>query len=247
MLGGGKHQPAPASSSASSAPNKGLALFDEMLTKALVLAEEQCLEFAKTTDLAVKYQILNRWELALKECLQMKKSYLMELSQVKTVVDKLKFRACLEAYDLRIERNQQDLKYQRTLFEKAQLLPKQGAAPGSSQDTNQMVSETKQVQDKTFQSLGRIKTRMTETVEIGQKAAQDLEAQGDTIKRIHEGVNEVNDEIAKANQILTSIMRRIATDKVVLCFCFILTLLVIAVIVLFATGTINPPVDTVPG
>ena len=87
---------------------------------------------------------------------------------------------------------------------------------------------------------------MQETIEVGKGINTTLAEQEEQIQRINRGTMSVKDEIKKANETLTSIVRRIATDKFVLCFIFVLVTLVIAVIILAATGrigsaTVPPP------
>lgn len=170
----------------------------------------------------------------------MKSSYLMEMSQLK---DKTAYRINLESYEERLDRMKQDFKNQKEAYERSMLLPagsrREGAASAGGTGADEIFGEIHNVQGKTSASLNRSAVRMGEALQMAKDTAADLEAQGKQIEDISEGIRGMDDEIRKANQHLTSIVRKIATDKVVLCFGMILLTLVIAVIILVATGTID--------
>jgi len=78
------------------------------------------------------------------------------------------------------------------------------------------------LQTKTKESLIRTRKTIGETREIGLEIVDTLAQQTDQIIRIDQGVAGVADETARANQILASIARRVATDRVVICFAVVL-------------------------
>lgn len=224
---------------------KSIDVFDELMVSALTQAETKAHQFATHTE--QRKSILLEWESALVEYGQMKRSYLLAMVDIKSQQEKNRRRACLEAYDLRNQSSTQALRFAKTTYEKSLLLPSRSGKNSSDSNTNPFaadmeapwLAETRQIQDKTFSSLASTKTRLTETIEIGQKVGENLEAQADTIKRTNRETGLVRDEIAIASATLTSLARRIATDKVIMVFCLVLSLLVIAVIVIFATGVVK--------
>ncbi|KAH9245960.1 hypothetical protein BASA81_016501 [Batrachochytrium salamandrivorans] len=219
-------------------------VFDELLISAVAKAEGLETGF-DGSDVQLK-----QWEAALLEYSQMKRSYLLAMVELKSQSEKNKRRLCLEAYDVRFYACQQSFRASKVNTERSQLLPlgKPGNNPftkeGNEQASSRLVDDTKQVQMKSSQSLQRSKTRITEAVEIGQKVAVDLETQHETIQRTQAEAGLVQDEIAIAAKTLTSLLRQIFTDKIILVFSFILAGLVIAVIVVFSTGAVKAPNST---
>jgi len=89
-----------------------------------------------------------------------------------------------------------------------------GGKPQGPATTDQMLKATTELQNRAQASLVRTKKTIGETRDIGIEIVDTLGGQGEQIMRIDQGVAGVTDEAARANQILASIARRVATDKV---------------------------------
>lgn len=204
-------------------------VLDELLTGAVAKAEALEAEFGGSES------ELKQWQAALLEYSQMKRSYLLAMVELPSQPEKNRRRLCLEAYDARFHACQQSFRAGKV---RSQLVGTAGNQPITDHN---VVDGTRQVQTKTDQSLQRSKTRMSETIEVGQKVAADLETQHETIQRTHAEAGLVQDEIAMATHTLASLVRQIFTDKLILVCSFLLAGLVVAVIVVFATGAVKAP------
>ena len=220
-----------------------IVLFADLLQKAIDNAEKEVrlLTSAKADD---KFGRLGACEAAIREVNQIKKSYIMEMSLLK-IADKQPYRIALEGYDARLNELEKTYKSEKGWAEKSLLTggkvdknnPKGQFDPNNARDG--LLKETINVQNKIDESLQKSLKSMTETVKIGGEVADALEGQKDQIVRINEGVAEVDDELKIANQKLGQIFRRIATDRFVICFAFVLVGLIVVVIALLSTGIIS--------
>jgi len=220
-------------------------VFNDLLVKALESADVRMAEVTKASDAPAKQSKLPGAEAAIREAQQMKKSFVMEISLMKPA-DKAPFRKIQEDYEAHLTKLEQNLKLEKAWLDKSLLTggknDKRGQAAANLDggDTrDQLLKETLGVQGKMGESLIRTRQKAAETVHIGREVADALEGQKDQIIRIDQGVTEVDDEIKRANQILAAIFRRMATDKLIICFSFVMFALIIVVVALVSTGTIK--------
>lgn len=94
-----------------------------------------------------------------------------------------------------------------------------------------MLDETLTVQKKTQDSLSRVRALATEARDIGKETAVELERQTEQMVHIGEGVAQVDSEIDRAKRKLHTMAKRVATDKVILCFTLLLVGAIIGAIV----------------
>jgi len=220
-------------------------VFNDLLVKALETADAKIADLTKASDAGAKQSKLSAAEAAVKDAQQMKKSFVMEISMMKPG-DKAPFRTLQENYEAHMLRLEQTLKMEKAWLDKSLLTggknDKRGQAAANldmNDQRDQMLKAAEDTQLKTNESLFRTRKMAAETVHIGREVADALEGQKEQIIRIDQGVTEVDDEIKRANQILAAILRRMATDKLVICFSFILFSLIVVVIALVSTGTIS--------
>lgn len=212
-----------------------------MLQTSLETAESRLGQVKQTTEVKQKLGRINACEESIREAQAMRRSYMMELQLLTKPADRDPYRALLEGYDKRIANVDSQLKWEKTSSEKTALTGGKGggekggpildpeAQAASSADA--LLKETQDLQGKTTSVLEKTRRRAQETKEIGKEIADTLQGQTEQINRIDEGVANLDSEVARANQILGSIIRRMATDKVVMCFLFVFIALIITVIV----------------
>jgi len=226
--------------------NSNVTVFNDLLTKAFENADAKFAALSSASDATSKQARLPSCEAALKEVQQYKKSYEMEISLMKPA-EKGPFRALQEGYDAHLLKLEQQIKMERAWLEKSLLTGGKNdkkfdpskANIDSTDVRDQLLKQTQHVQGQIGTSLQRTLKTAQETVHIGQQVAEELESQKDQILRIDQGLVEVDDEIKRANLILSAIFRRMATDKLIICISFILFGLIIAVVALVSTGTIK--------
>jgi vesicle transport through interaction with t-SNAREs 1 len=72
-----------------------------------------------------------------------------------------------------------------------------------------------------------------ETEDIGATTMVDLEAQRETIKRAHDHVEGTSANVGRSRRILTTMARRVVTNKIIMCLIILVLLGAIAMIVYF--------------
>ena len=253
MLGSGKAAPAGGGKPGSGPPTSAsmgatvaetnVTVFDEALKAALDRAETR-LSQLKSADAKTKAGRFALLDEAMREVGTMRRSFHGEM-QLLRPQDKGPFRQALEGYDRRIQSLEQQAKYERASNDKMSLLggkmgknpfAADGGANGDAEapppnSNDAMLKETEKIQAKTTSALERTRKRATEARDIGREVADALAGQTDQIMRIDQGMTEMDSELKRANQIMMSIARRVATDRLVLCFGLLLVGFVIAVVV----------------
>eukprot|EP01062_Namystynia_karyoxenos_P059033 TRINITY_DN5046_c0_g1_i1.p3 TRINITY_DN5046_c0_g1~~TRINITY_DN5046_c0_g1_i1.p3 ORF type:complete len:234 (+),score=74.68 TRINITY_DN5046_c0_g1_i1:156-857(+) len=76
-------------------------------------------------------------------------------------------------------------------------------------------------------SLARTEALCEQTEEVGQDTAETLKRQGDQLRRIDDELDELGGDIQRARKELAAFMRRMMTDRIILC-CICLIILAIA-------------------
>jgi len=221
------------------------AVFNDLLVKALENADQKMNNLTKAVEAAAKQTKLPPAEAAIREAQQMKKSFVMEISVMKPA-DKAPFRTLQENYEAHLLKLEQNLKLEKAWLDKSLLTGGKNDKRGQTtagidglDARDQILKETINVQGKMGESLTRTRQKAAETVHIGRGVAEALDEQKDQIIRIDQGVTEVDDEIKRANQIMAAILRRMATDKLIICFSFVMFSLIIVVVALVSTGTLK--------
>lgn len=86
---------------------------------------------------------------------------------------------------------------------------------------------------------------------MGQEGLETLQEQTKQINDISESVQNINDELSKAEALLKSILRRMMTDKLVLCFVGLIFMGIIGIIIYAAVDpagaqNLNVPPVVIP-
>lgn len=232
--------------------NSNIGVFQEMLAASLEQTETRLNQVKTTTELKQKLARISACEDGLRESQAMRRSFMMELQLLAKPQDRDPYRALLEGYDKRLANVDSQLKWEKTAAEKSALTggSKAGGPPGARGPNGEIIDpedptntvdglmkETNSIQLKTTNVLDRTRKRAAEARDIGKEVADTLNGQTEQINRIDEGVTNLDSEVARANQILGAIARRMATDKLVMCFLFVLIAVIIGVIVIV---TIDP-------
>eukprot|EP00922_Rhytidocystis_sp_ex-Travisia-forbesii_P057758 GHVS01085486.1.p2 GENE.GHVS01085486.1~~GHVS01085486.1.p2 ORF type:complete len:229 (+),score=37.93 GHVS01085486.1:215-901(+) len=102
-------------------------------------------------------------------------------------------------------------------------------------DRQQIVVYGDEVQDKTLESIHRMKRVVGETEQIGHEVVHRLDDQTEQMGRIHEKMNDVEYNLKRAQKTMKSIARNAASDRCVQVVCCLVVVLLIVVIALFAT------------
>ena len=167
-----------------------------------------------------------------------RKFFVFELRAMQSGDEKRVFQAKLDAYDKQIADAEMELKWARTAASKTELFDGRKAGP-TDVNADDMLAEAHQIQAKTTESLKRTATRAREARDIGGEILKTMDEQTEQIVRIDEGVQGIDSELTRADEILKSIARRIMTDRIVLAILVLIVLAVIAVIIISAVDQDN--------
>jgi len=113
--------------------------------------------------------------------------------------------------------------------------PRDGQKELSAEATGDyMLDEASRVQDKTKDSLGRTAKMVAESKEVGMGTLEELERQRGTIEGIEGDVDRIEDSLVRADKLIKTFGKRMATDKFIqLCAC--LNVLLMVGVILYAT------------
>jgi SNARE protein len=108
--------------------------------------------------------------------------------------------------------------------------------------TKQVIDHGKAIQAKSAESLGRAAKLVNQSEAIGSETAARLKAQTEQMKGIYSNVDKIEGDLERADKIMRAFMRRMATDKLVLCFILLIIVGIITIVAWKASqGTaINP-------
>jgi len=97
--------------------------------------------------------------------------------------------------------------------------------------SDQIVDRAKGVQGKSKESLQRTLKTIEDTKGVAADTMVELHDQTSRIRKAQEGVDEVEANLTEAGKQLRSFVRRVATDKIIMGFMFIIVVLIVFVVV----------------
>ena len=107
--------------------------------------------------------------------------------------------------------------------------------------TDDILKRAQDTQVESSKVLDRIIVTVEQTMKIGTNTALKLHENTKTLERIDDGVSEVNDNLKLASTALKSFSRRVATDRLFLCF---VCLIVVGIIIIIVWSIVNPNANT---
>ena len=107
--------------------------------------------------------------------------------------------------------------------------------PESLRKAREQKNNITSIQNHALASLARSEKAVAETVEIGNEATETLQKQGQQLQRINRQLDHLDSEVKRGKNELRAFMRRMMTDKVLIC-CAILVIVCIFVLVALKVG-----------
>ena len=83
-------------------------------------------------------------------------------------------------------------------------------------------------------------TTLAQTEEVGTNIAATLAEDSATISRINDKALLIDDELVRAERYIGVMMRRLQTDKFILCLAFLVCVGILAMIIVAAINSANP-------
>lgn len=107
-------------------------------------------------------------------------------------------------------------------------------------EPHQAILEVLSIQEETIHSISRMKGINEETLRIAIKCSQKLSEQTEKMEKIQEHLDDLGDGLSRAKKEVSSVMRGIATDKMILCvICTIVILGIILIGIRLGFGIYN--------
>lgn len=107
--------------------------------------------------------------------------------------------------------------------------------PEALLDTNQsrniLLTETEKIQGKAEESLINSLQKAREMNEVGSEALKNLESQTEQLGGIKEKVENMDSELKKAEVLMKGIVRRMMTDKLIVCFIGIIFFSIVGLVI----------------
>lgn len=160
-------------------------------------------------------------EIRLLQDLDERNRYKRELSSYEVTVTQL----TTELRGLRSEGNRQQL----FIGAKADGTNGTGDDPVATGDT--LLDEAGRIQDKTQQSLLNTKTMIAESKQVGMQTAEELQRQREQLNNIDGDVMRMEDNLDRADKLIRTFGKRMATDKLIQCFACTNILLLVGVVI----------------
>lgn len=102
-------------------------------------------------------------------------------------------------------------------------------SPEASGDA--LLNDAGRLQDKTQQSLHNTKKLVAESKEVATTTAEELKRQRDKIHGIDQNVMEMENELDRADRLIKTFGKRMATDKLIQCFACCNLLMIVGVVI----------------
>lgn len=100
---------------------------------------------------------------------------------------------------------------------------------GRARQTKDRIATT---QKHALDALTRIEGTVEETKQVGDETAQKLAEQTEQMNRMNEKLDKLDSEVDRAKGELNAFIRRMMTDKIILCFILLVIIAVIAIVVI---------------
>ena len=146
----------------------------------------------------------------------------------------------LGGYEAEINKLETELKWSKTEGNKKELFGGGGNREfNPKEEGDAMLKAADQIQDKTAQSLKHTEQMVQLTKEVATATIEELRRQREQIKDITEEVMQLEDNLTRADKLIRTFGRRMATDKFIQCFACVNVLLLAGVIILTSCGLVS--------
>lgn len=172
---------------------------------------------------------------------QLFQSYKMEIPDL-APMDRRSYQNKAKDHQTRLNKLLQDLQWVKVDRNRDDLMAGSRAVPTRNTDPSQMeagqlAQAGVEVQEDTFSSLERSRRNIEQTTEAGRETSAKLKQQTEQVNAISEDLTRIDTTLKRAGRELRAFIRRMATDKVIMCFLMLLVLgIVAAVIVTIVKG-----------
>eukprot|EP00304_Pavlova_gyrans_P010127 CAMPEP_0206042386 /NCGR_PEP_ID=MMETSP1466-20131121/6521_1 /ASSEMBLY_ACC=CAM_ASM_001126 /TAXON_ID=44452 /ORGANISM="Pavlova gyrans, Strain CCMP608" /LENGTH=239 /DNA_ID=CAMNT_0053417095 /DNA_START=94 /DNA_END=813 /DNA_ORIENTATION=- len=132
-----------------------------------------------------------------------------------------------------------DLQWAKSEGERAELMEGAGGEAGGvdNMTAQQLISKGASIQEQSLASVTRSKVMIEQSKAVGVETTQKLKGQTEQMRNIDEDIMKVESNLKRADLLLRAFLRRIATDKFVMVFLF---LIVVGILTIIIYKAVNP-------
>lgn len=125
-----------------------------------------------------------------------------------------------------------DLAWAKSESERAELMQRPGGElTADTMSAQSLIAKGAQIQDQTLASTARSKKMIEDSRSVGIETAQKLKAQTEQLRNIDEDIMKVESNLKRADLLIRAFLRRMATDKFIMVFMFLIVVGIITIIV----------------
>lgn len=218
-----------------------ISYYDADLSDAITKLNDLMGKVAKAPP-GVRPEMLAMAEVKLKEMIELKKGFQLALRQAPR--DQVaSFREKFDEHCARVEELSSEFRWARAEQERNGLFGDRAAANAAgARVTNglgnkDLLDKTVDVQSKTEQSLMSTARMVEQSKEVAVATAEALRSQREHIVEITDAVMGIEDSLQRADKLIRSFARRMATDRVILLFTF---LVIVGIAGIVGYKAVNP-------
>ncbi|KAG8460833.1 hypothetical protein KFE25_010888 [Diacronema lutheri] len=131
-----------------------------------------------------------------------------------------------------------DLAWAKSEGERAELMDRPaGVESADTMSAQSLITRGAQIQDQSLASTSRSKRMIEDSRAIGVETATQLKSQTEQLRNIDEDIMKVESNLKRADMLIRAFLRRMATDKFIMVFMF---LIVVGIITIIIYKAINP-------
>jgi len=163
------------------------------------------------------------------------RTFKMEIRLLSDPEERGKYERELSHYEQTVSKMTADVKTMRNersrdqLFVGAQM--DNGTEPDPFADGDALLNDASRLQDKTQTSLAQTQKMIEDTKIVGLTTVEELGRQREQISNIDEDVMRMEDSLNRADKLIKTFGKRMATDKLIQCFTLLNVLLVVGVVI----------------
>ncbi|CAK4612303.1 hypothetical protein LEN26_008145 [Aphanomyces euteiches] len=208
-----------------------IAYYDGDLSDALTKLDQIMAKLAKAPP-GVKSEVLAEAEKKLKEVIDLKKGFSLALRQVTDREDLKTYREKNDVYTARVEELTREVKWAKSETERNGLFGDAKAKASKAPTGNaEMLNKAQELQTKTESSLKNTQKMVESSKEVALATGEVLREQRNQLNAITEEVMRMDDGIARANKLMRTFTRRMASDRLILFFTFLVFAGIVGIII----------------
>ncbi|KAJ1619892.1 hypothetical protein T492DRAFT_1082129 [Pavlovales sp. CCMP2436] len=130
-----------------------------------------------------------------------------------------------------------DLSWAKSEGERVELMQHPGGESADTMSAQALIGRGAQIQEQSLASTARSKRLIEESRSVGVETATKLHTQTEQLRNIDEDIMKVESNLKRADMLIRAFLRRMATDKFIMVFMF---LIVIGILTIIIYKAVNP-------